>query len=91
MAKASARLVKIKFKAPYKVNEVKIAGDFTDWDKGAIIMSQSARSADFSASIRLTPGDHQYRFIMDGSWYTDPSTDHIQNGLGSENSVLRVN
>jgi 1,4-alpha-glucan branching enzyme len=85
-----ARLVKIKLKSPSKCKEVKIAGDFTDWDKGAITMSKSGRNGEWTASVRLTPGDHQYRFIMDGSWYTDPSTEHVNNSLGSENSILRV-
>ncbi len=84
------RLVKIKFKPPHAAGAVKIAGDFTDWEHSAIDMSRSGRTAEWTASLRLTPGEHQYRFIMDGSWYTDPSTEHVSNQLGSENSVLRV-
>jgi 1,4-alpha-glucan branching enzyme len=84
------RLIKIKFKPPVNAGDVKIAGDFTDWQHGAITMSKSSRSAEWTASLRLTPGDHQYRFIMDGNWYTDPSTEHVHNDLGSDNSILRV-
>jgi len=39
----------------------------------------------------VTPGEHQYRFLIDGNWYTDPSTEHTLSPFGSENSVLRVN
>ena len=85
------RLVKINFKAPAGCKEVKIAGDFTDWDKGAITMSKSGRSASWTASVRVGSGAHQYRFLLDGNWYTDPTTEHILSPFGSENSVLRVN
>lgn len=85
-----ARLVKISFKAPTNCREIKLAGDFTDWDRGAIMMSKSGRGGEWMASVRVTPGEHQYRFIIDGNWYTDPSTEHAFNDFGSENSVLRI-
>jgi len=90
MASAKTRLVKLRFKPPMDCSEIKIAGDFTDWDKGAIIMSKSGRSGEWTAALRVSPGEHQYRFIMDGNWYTDPSTEHIMSPFGAENSVLRV-
>ena len=85
------RLVKLKFKAPTNCKEVKIAGDFTEWEKAAIYMSKLGRSGEWMASIRVTPGEHQYRFLIDGNWYTDPTTEHAMSPFGSENSVLRVN
>ena len=87
---ARARLVKIKFMAPRTCSEVRIAVDFTDWEKGAIMMSRSGKSGEWTAAVRMTPGEHQYRFLMDGSWYTDPTTEHAISPFGSENSVLRV-
>jgi len=91
MASIRMRLVKIKFKAPMKANEVRIAGDFTHWDKEAIYMSKSGRTGEWTASVRVNPGEHQYRFLIDGNWYTDPTTEHMISPFGSENSVLRVN
>ena len=91
MAASRKRSVKIKFHAPMNVSEVKIAGDFTNWDKGAIFMTRSGKSGEWSASIKAAPGEHQYRFMLDGNWYTDPSTERIANSFGSENSILRVN
>ena len=84
------RLVKIQFNPPMDANDVKIAGDFTDWENSAIRMSKSGKSAQWTASVRLSAGEHQYRFIVDGNWYTDPSTEHSMNSFGSENSILRV-
>lgn len=85
------RLVKIKFKAPKDCREVRIAGDFTDWDKGAIMMTKSGKTGEWMASVRVMQGEHQYRFLLDGNWYTDPSTEHAMTPFGSENSVLRIN
>ena len=51
-----ARMVKIKFKPPINCSEIRIAGDFTDWEKGAIVMSKATRSGEWMASVRLAPG-----------------------------------
>jgi len=91
VAAGKKRSVKIKFQAPVNVNEVKIAGDFTDWERGAIFMSKSGRSGEWTTTIKAEPGEHQYRFMLDGNWFTDPSTEHTINSFGSENSILRVN
>lgn len=82
--------VSIKFKPQVRCNDVMLAGDFTDWEKGAIHMTKSARSGEWKASVKLTPGEHQYRFLVDGNWFTDPSTEHILNTFGGENSFIRV-
>lgn len=86
----AARLVKFKFKPSRECKDVRIAGDFTDWDKGAIEMSKSGRSGEWVASVRVSSGEHQYRFLLDGNWYTDPTTEHVANPFGGENSILRV-
>ena len=85
------RDVKIKFTPPSKCRVVKVAGDFTNWEKGAIVMSKSGKSGQWSASLKLTPGEHQFRYILDGHWYTDPATEQAGTPFGSKNSVLRVN
>ena len=84
------RMIKIKFKPSMTCREVKLAGDFTNWEKGAIIMSKSGKSSEWTASVKVAPGNYQYRFMVDGKWYTDPSTEHHRNSFGSENSILKV-
>jgi len=90
MAASRERLVKFRFQPPKECRDVRLAGDFTNWDSGAIEMSRSGRSSEWVASVRVTPGEHQYRFLLDGNWYTDPSTEHASNPFGGENSILRV-
>ncbi len=69
---------------------VKIAGDFTDWEKSPIDMLP-AGEGQWSAVISLTPGRYAYRFIVDGQWCEDPRCSrHAPNGFGSENSVVEV-
>lgn len=90
MASIKTKVVRIKLKPPVECSEVKLVGDFTDWQNAAINMTKSSKGKDWTASVRLAPGEHQYRFLVDGNWFTDPSTERMLNNVGSENSVLRV-
>ncbi len=91
------KMVAIKFTPPVTlqdVREVKVAGDFTNWEKGAIVMSKSGKRGEWLASVSVTSGDHQYhqyRYLLDGKWFTDPLTEHVMSPLGTENSLLRIN
>ena len=41
--------------------------------------------------IQMTPGTHQYRFILRGQWVSDPRNPHqIMNGFGSRNSIVHI-
>ena len=40
--------------------------------------------------LRSPYGRYEYRYIVDGEWYTDPSTPRVPNEYGSENSVIEV-
>jgi hypothetical protein len=37
----------------------------------------------FMKSIKLAPGEHQYKFIVDGEWHMDPSSPTVVSELGS--------
>ncbi|MBU0554132.1 hypothetical protein KKB55_14465 [Myxococcota bacterium] len=51
--------------------EVKVAGPFTGWGDGAVAMVSDGAGF-YTATIDLTPGDHPYKFIVDGEWIPDP-------------------
>jgi 1,4-alpha-glucan branching enzyme len=69
---------------------VKLAADFTDWEKFPLDMMKSKNGIWFSV-IPLAPGQYSYRFIVDGQWYDDPrSTQRVPNPFGSENAVIAV-
>jgi 1,4-alpha-glucan branching enzyme len=57
------------------VNTVNLAGDFNGWSTTATVMEKSADGT-FTATVKLTPGKHLYKFVLDGSkWINDPTAD----------------
>jgi 1,4-alpha-glucan branching enzyme len=71
-------------------NSVLLVGDFTHWQSKPIPMRKAAGGV-WTATVSLTPGNHTYRFIVDGEWRDDPEcTVHAPNPYGSEDMVRRV-
>jgi 1,4-alpha-glucan branching enzyme len=82
--------VRFSFMAPSNAREVRLCGDFTDWDAHAIHM-RGGKSGEWTAIASVEPGEHQYKFWADGTWYTDPRADgQIHNNFGTENSVRYI-
>jgi 1,4-alpha-glucan branching enzyme len=87
---ARKKKVSFRFNAPAQAHEVKLAGNFTGWEEGAIVMKH-ARSGEWKADVSLEPGEYQYKFIADGAWLNDPAAEQqVGNDRGSENSVRFV-
>lgn len=88
-AAGPVRKAKFSFKAA-DAGSVKLAGDFTNWEKAAIEM-KATENGDWSAVIPLQPGRYTYRFIVDGKWQDDPQcTRRVSNPFGSENAVIEI-
>ena len=69
---------------------VYLAGDFTDWESGAIRLKK-VRNGNWSTTVALPAGQHQYRFMIDGNWCDDPAAAcRVTNPHGSENCVMEV-
>lgn len=84
-------LVEAKFQleAP-RAGSVKLAADFTDWGKSPLDMTRSEAGI-WHAVILLPPGDHSYRFIVDGQWCDDPHPALcVSNPFGTINAVVKV-
>lgn len=72
-----------------KGKSVYVAGDFNAWDPTAKKMA--FKGGVYTASVKLTPGDHQYKFIIDGTWCADPeNVNAVANDQGTFNSVITV-
>jgi 1,4-alpha-glucan branching enzyme len=69
--------------------KVSLAGDFNNWDTGALNAKKSPNGS-WTIKVGLTPGKHEYKFFVDGSWMNDPATAAITNTFGSQNSVVEV-
>ncbi|MBI5367592.1 MAG: isoamylase early set domain-containing protein [Planctomycetes bacterium] len=70
--------------------EVILTGEFTNWARAGVRMAPLADGL-WRAQLELTPGEYQYRLIVDGEWRDDPAAPkHVPNPFGSENCVLIV-
>jgi len=69
---------------------VYVAGTFNDWDPEQHEL-EPQEDGTYSASILLTRGSHEYKFIIDDVWCVDPACpDWTPNGMGSLNSVIHI-
>lgn len=74
----------------YVGRDVRIAGDFNNWEPDQNVVSR--RDGDVVEKVlSLQPGVYQYRLVVDGQWQDDArNPDRTQNLLGGYNSLLRV-
>ena len=71
--------------------DVRLAGTFTDWEAKAKKMTFKKSAGVYSASVKLAPGEYQYKFIIGGKWATDDqNTEFVPNDKGTFNSKLVV-
>ncbi len=69
---------------------VGVAGTFNDWDPSRNPMRKDGAGA-WKATLTLPPGTHEYRFVVDGDWISDPTAaETVDNPFGQTNSVIRV-
>ncbi len=66
---------------------VAVAGSFNKWNQSQLLF---AREGDeWVCRVNLPPGKHQYKFIIDGNWITDPNNSKlVDDGRGNTNSLL---
>jgi 1,4-alpha-glucan branching enzyme len=77
------------FTAP-DANSVLLVGDFTQWQEKPIPMYRE-KSGVWAATADIPPGEHRYRFLVDGEWRDDPEcTIRVPNPYGSEDMVTHV-
>jgi hypothetical protein len=68
----------------------KLAADFTDWGNSPLDMVKSEDGV-WHALVPLPPGDHSYRFIVDGQWCDDPHPAMcVPNPFGTINAIVTV-
>ena len=90
MVSLRKKRVTFKFNPPPSIHDVKLAGSFSNWEAGAIMM-EKGKSGEWKAQVSLSPGEYEYKFLADGNWFNDPQADRqVQNICGSENSLRIV-
>ena len=71
--------------------DVRLAGSFTDWETKAKKMTFKKRKGVYTATVKLAPGEYQYKFVIDGTWCADPENENsVKNDQGTFNSVVVV-
>ena len=88
--KATAKNVTFTVHAD-KGKAVYVAGEFNQWNPTAKKMAYKAKGGLYTATVKLVPGDYQYKFVIDGTWCADPeNTNAVPNDQGTFNSVITV-
>ena len=71
--------------------EVKLAGDFNQWQAHDSLMIYDEEKKVWKKVISLKPGSYQYRYVVDGRWIPDPNNPlTMDDQLGGTNSLVVV-
>ena len=69
---------------------VQLAGSFNDWEPNQGTMARQ-KDGSFRKRLRLGPGEHRYKFLVDGRWVEDPQAEGLTpNPFGTCDSVVTV-
>lgn len=86
---ATVRRVRFGYFRP-DARAVQVVGSFNGWDPQHTAMRRDALG-DWTAEVELPPGEHRYRFLVDGEWRDDPTAQQTaQNPFGGVDAILVV-
>jgi Glycogen recognition site of AMP-activated protein kinase len=71
-------------------HSVTLVGDFNAWSRTATQLRPAGQRGSWTISIPLTPGRHEYAFIVDGRWTADPYAAQVHDDFGTESSVVTL-
>jgi hypothetical protein len=81
--------ITLQLEAP-QAKQVCIVGSFNEWDPMANMLGYD-EDGRWGCTLALEPGEHEYRFVVDGEWCDDPENLlRRPNEFGTENCVLIV-
>ena len=87
--KVKRQRIALSLEAP-EANEVILMGDFNNWNSKTHLMKMDEDGL-WKKIVMLSPGKYEYRFLVDGQWWHDPSNDYVcTNCFGTQNNVLVV-
>ena len=70
--------------------QVFLCGEFNGWASDAMPMKRYG-DGHWETTVALTPGRHEYKFVVDGNWKHDPRARvNVWNQNGTLNSVAQV-
>ena len=81
-------VVRFGLKPQAEVQAILLSGDFTQWKPVAM---KKQRDGQFVVDVTVPSGTHQYKFLVDGRWVTDPDhSNWARNPFGTMNSIARL-
>lgn len=87
---SNVRTVSFSFAFP-KAGEVRVIGDFCDWDESKALKCYPSKNGHWSAQIQLLPGTYEYLVMTDGATQLDPTNnDKVENSFGGHNSLITI-
>ena len=91
-AVSDAEVIQVRFVLVAKgARKVAIAGDFNGWNAEGTVLENADGQGTFVATVPLPRGAHEYMFLVDGKWMTDPAAPETRpDGFGRSNGVLRL-
>ena len=70
--------------------EVILMGDFNNWNPKKHPMKKDDNGK-WTKAVLLSPGQYEYKFLVDGQWKEDPQNDRTcSNKFGSYNNVFSL-
>jgi 1,4-alpha-glucan branching enzyme len=90
--KVSFKEIKISVGFKLIANEAKsvaVAGSFNGWSTKKTPLRKEADC--WTTTVKLPRGRYEYRFVVDGTWVSDPNAkESAANPFGSSNSVMSL-
>ncbi len=78
------------FNAPDGCQRVELAGSFNGWEPDQCRMTRQ-KDGSFRKRLRLDPGEHRYKFLVDGKWVEDPEAERlVPNAYGTRDGLVSV-
>ncbi|GAA0872541.1 hypothetical protein GCM10009117_16880 [Gangjinia marincola] len=73
----------------YDAKNVVLSGSFNKWNERDFKMKRDKEG--WNITLKLKPGEYEYKFIVDKVWMTDPANPNlIENEFGGYNSYLDI-
>lgn len=71
---------------------VRLTGDFNSWQGEGVALEELRGTGIWTADVSLSPGVHQYTFVVNGTeWVPDPrAVLQVDDGFGQVNSIVVV-
>lgn len=80
--------IRFSLRSPGNPQVVFVAGTFSQWKPLAM---KRQKDGTFALATKVPAGAHEYRFIVDGNWTTDPDNEnYVLSPYGTANSVVRA-